>query len=193
MMYRWHILGDGVMYFVNTISEPEKLIEFIEEMDGNKDSYKHISEWKNESEHIKYKEFYSQADTNRVSQKCLYIKNTFERGIDFCKDIYIENNSIVAEPIDSLKMYKEKMFLNNESELQLSPKDDSKIYVYSLLNTTATGKAFCINFEKNIYIHPEPNSILFIPGDLKHSVCLNEKDELYYVTSSFAYSKKEQN
>lgn len=191
MMYRWHVLGDGVMYFVNTISEPEKLIEFIEQMQENPDSYKYFSEWKTQAENVKYKEFYSQSDTDRISQKCLYIKNTFERGINFCKDIYIENNNIVAESIDDIKMYKEKLFINNEPQSYIIPTDESKIYIYSLLNTSATGRAFCVNFEKNIYIYPEPNSMLFIPGNLKHSVCLNEKDEMYYVTSSFAYTQKE--
>jgi hypothetical protein len=188
MMYLPNVLGDSCVYFRNTISEPQKLIEFIEECEKDQSTHKYLTSWSEMTDSIMFKKFLLEESdiSKRNKQKLLYIYNSFKAGIDYCKEHYSNFAKQETSDIKPLYLFKSKPLSEGERDQEYSLPDSSQsISVYLMMNTEAEGKAFCLNKEKSIYIYPEPWSIVMVPDNLSHSEGINANSELYYLKTKF--------
>ncbi len=188
MMYLPHILDDKCVYFRNTISEPQKLIEFIEECNMDATTHKYISEWSNMTEDVLFKKFLLEDGemSERMKQKVLYIYNSFQAGINYCKEHY--SNFAMKETTSTKPLYLFKtkpLSVKDRGQEYSIPSNSESISVYLMMNTEPEGKAFCVNKERSVYIYPEPWSIIMIPDNLSHSEGINNNKDLYYLKTKF--------
>lgn len=188
MMYLPSILDDKCVYFRNTISEPYKLIEFIEECESDETTHKYLSSWSSMTDEVMFKKFLLQDNemSERMKQKVLYIYNSFQAGINYCKEHYSNFARQETTATKPLYLFKSKPISDTEREQEYTlPSKPDSISVYLMMNTEAEGKAFCVNKERSIYIYPEPWSIIMIPDNLSHSEGINANNDLYYLKTKF--------
>ncbi len=188
MMYLPNILDDRCVYFRNTISEPEKLIQFIEECEQDLSTHKYLSAWSSMSDSVMFKKFLLEDKdiSVRTKQKLLYIYNSFHAGINYCKEHYSNFAKQETSELKPIYLFKSKPLKDFDREQEYSvPSNSESISVYLMMNTEAEGKAFCVNKERAIYIYPEPWSIVMIPDNLSHSEGINANNELYYLKTKF--------
>lgn len=188
MMYLPSILDDNCVYFRNTISEPQKLIKFIEECENDLSTHKYITGWSSLTDYVLFKKFLLEDNeiSERTKQKLLYIYNSFQAGINYCKEHYSNFSMKETSKLKPLYLFKSQPLskINWDQEYSI-PSAPTSISVYLMLNTEPSGKAFCVNKEKSIYIYPEPCSIIMIPDILSHSEGINSDNELYYLKTKF--------
>jgi hypothetical protein len=188
MMYLPNILDDKCVYFRNTISEPHKLIEFIEECENDKSTHKYISNWASLSNGVEFKKFLLEDGemSERMKQKVLYIYNSFQAGINYCKEHYSNFAMKDTTSTKPLYLFKSKPLSSVQRDQEYSiPSGPESVSVYLMMNTEAEGRAFCVNKERSIYIYPEPWSIIMIPDNLSHSEGINANNDLYYLKTKF--------
>lgn len=188
MMYLPSILDDKCVYFRNTISEPEKLISFIEECENDPSTHRYITAWKEMTSSVLFKKFLLEDEgiSVRNKQKLLYIYNSFNAGIKYCKEHYSNFAKKETSDLKPIYLFKSKPLSEVDRNQEHSiPSNPESISVYLMMNTEAGGKAFCVNKERSIYIYPEPWSIVMIPDNLSHSEGINENNSLYYVKTKF--------
>jgi hypothetical protein len=185
MMYLPTIMGDRTVYFKNVLSEPDKLIEFINECDLDESTHNFISKWKSVTEKIQTKEFIKNEDgiSKRNIQKLIYIYNSFYRVILFCKEHYL--NFAMKESTDLFDLSLIKISASENFENIFKEEDEDTINFYILINPEEDGIPMCVNKKHNIYINPEPNTAIMIPGNIEHYICVNKKNDLYYIKGKF--------
>jgi hypothetical protein len=78
MMYLPTVMGDKTVYFRNVLSEPNKLIEFINECEEDASTHNFISPWQKITDSVEVKKFLNYEDgiSKRNIQKLLYIYNS---------------------------------------------------------------------------------------------------------------------
>jgi hypothetical protein len=178
-------MGDRVVYFKNILSEPNKLIEFINECEEDASTHNFISPWQTATDKVQVKKFLNNEEgiSKRNIQKLLYIYNSFYRGILFCKEHYL--NFAMRESTDILDLSLIKVSPSENIENIFNEEDQDVVNFYILINPEDDGIPMCVNKKYNIYINPEPNTAIMIPGNVEHYMCGNKKTDLYYVKGKF--------
>lgn len=192
-MYLPTFMGDRVIYFKNILSEPEKIITLIENFNDDKEVYGYLSEWQKQNDNVYIKEFLKKENDINIKkiQKLDYIYNSFYRGILFAREHYLNAAMREADQIEDIKIVK---CLPTEENSEIFIESDSEnIFFYIIINSELESHPACINKQNNIYIVPEPNTALMIPGDIKHSIGNNKKEPLYYVTGKFKLTTERKN
>lgn len=192
MMYPYVIVGMNCVYFIKSINEPIYLINFIEKIDSDEESFDVISRWENVGDNLLKKTIHLDAKdiTNqKVLQKVLYIKNSLLSNINFCKDLYAESTGLDCGPVNDLSIYKKKP---GQGIGMVSKEEKIKdlINVYVILNSDPDHIPFCIDKENNLYMRPESASILMIPDELDQIVGQNPSSITYYAKASFPINIK---
>jgi hypothetical protein len=97
-------LNNDIWYFKNVVSYPQELLQFINEVDENSESYNQITKWNawtasddidfvyGKTKNILTDNFYNK--NNSLSQKILYIKNSFEMAFDMCLKQYLSAHGL---------------------------------------------------------------------------------------------------
>ena len=124
--------------------------------------------------------------SERMKQKVLYIYNSFQAGINYCKEHYSNFAMKDTTSTKPLYLFKSKPLSSVQRDQEYSiPSGPESVSVYLMMNTEADGRAFCVNKERSIYIYPEPWSIIMIPDNLSHSEGINANNDLYYLKTKF--------
>jgi hypothetical protein len=193
MMHLPAILDNDALYFQNNISEKEKLIQFIEECESEESTYGYISPWTTFNEFTLYKTFDKNAVimSERMLQKCLYIYNSFNSGLSFCKEHYSNYVMRNTSDIQELTLFK-SLPLSEFSREQIFSNvyDEDSVTVYLMLNTEITSSPFCLDRSKGIYINPEPGTALMIKDIVDHAEGINKETPLYYIKCKFTLKEK---
>ena len=189
MMHLPSILDNDSIYFRNNISEVDNLIKFIEECDQDSSTHGYISQWEKLNDFTLYKTFHKNPDgiSNRMLQKCLYIYNSFNSGLSFCKEHYSNYSMRETGDIEDLTIFKSltKKEYPREQEFN-NLNNENVISTYLVLNTELSSSPFCINKSRNVYINPEPCSAIMIKNTVEHSEGMNAVEPLYYVKCKFS-------
>lgn len=105
-MFDLKLLENNIWYFKNVISYPDELVQFINEVDGIQESYSVIDKWtdwtasddKNfvygKNKNIMPMNLNLNNRSNRLGQKMLYIKNSFEMAFEMCLDRYLAGHGL---------------------------------------------------------------------------------------------------
>jgi hypothetical protein len=91
----------------------------------------------------------------------------------------------MKESTDLLDLSLIKMSPSENIENIFNEEDENVINFYILINPEGDGVPMCVNKNYNIYINPEPNTAIMIPGNIEHYICNNKKTDLYYVKGKF--------
>lgn len=191
MMYPYVVVGMNSLYFIKSINEPVYLISFIEKMDSVDESFSAISRWEKDGDNLFKKTVHIDApgiSNQKVSQKTLYIKNSFLSNINFCKDLYAEAMGLDCGPVKDLSIY--KRMPGNSKDSFKKEKVENIVNVYVILNSDPDSVPFCVDKEKEVYIRPEPASIFMVPDDVDQMVGHNVSSITYYAKASFSISTK---
>jgi hypothetical protein len=188
MMHLPAILDNDALYFQNNISEKELLIKFIEECESDSSTHGYISPWKKLNDYTMYKTFEKNTEmmSNRMLQKCLYIYNSFNAGLSFCKEHYSNYVMRNTSQIKELTLFKSLPTLefNREQAFQTSH-DENSVSVYLMINTELMGSPFCLDKDKSIYINPEPGTAIMVKDTVLHAEGMNQVEPLYYIKCKF--------
>jgi hypothetical protein len=186
MMYPNVIIGMNCVYFIKSINEPIYLINFIEKIDSDEESFDVISRWENVGDNLLKKTIHLDAkdvSNQKVLQKVLYIKNSLLSNINFCKNLYAESTGLDCGPVNDLSIYKKKPGQSGINFKKEKVKDLVNVYV--ILNSDPDHIPFCVDKDKNLYLRPESASMLMIPDDLDQMVGQNPSSITYYAKASF--------
>ncbi len=188
MMHLPSILDNDSIYFRNNISEVDNLIKFIEECDQDSSTYGYITQWQKLNDYTMYKTFTRNTETmsNRMLQKCLYIYNSFNSGLSFCKEHYSNYSMRNTGPLEELTIFKSLTRTQHPREQEFNVlNDEDTISAYLVLNTEISSSPFCIDRSRNVYINPEPCSAIMIKNTVQHAEGMNITQPLYYVKCKF--------
>ena len=186
MMYLNTVLATNSLYFINSINEPDSLIDFIEKADSVEELFPIVSKWESAGNNIFKKDVSLETFTipnEKVYQRSLYIKNSFFANIDFCKNLYSDSTGLDCGPITELNIYKK-----NPGSYEYNFKNDkveNLVNVYVILNSDPDSIPFCVDKGMEIYIRPEHASILMIPDELDSQIGENTSTDTYYAKASF--------
>ena len=188
MMHLPAVLDNDSVYFRNNISELDSLIKFIEECDQDSSTHGYITPWTKLNNYTMYKTFERNDEglSTRMLQKCLYIYNSFNSGLSFCKEHYSNFAMRNTGNLEELTIFKSltSSDYNREQKFDVNY-DENTISVYLMLNTELTSTPFCVDKQRNIYINPEPGSAIMIKNIVEHAEGMNTVGPLYYVKSKF--------
>lgn len=180
-MFDERYLTNDIWYFKNTISYPEELINFIEELDKDERSYCRIPSWSNNKEKIiKFDNFKNSTSDKILDYRTLYIYNSLKMARNLSFDRYIfahklrKDDYILDSSRVSIKTW------TKESDKYLND-EDVEFFIFTYLNDNYDGAT--ISFKENISpIKPEAGSTLIIPK--KYMNIINIDD----ITSGVKYS-----
>ena len=91
----------------------------------------------------------------------------------------------MRESTDILDLSLIKVSPSENIENIFNEEDQDVVNFYILINPEDDGIPMCVNKKYNIYINPEPNTAIMIPGNVEHYMCGNKKTDLYYVKGKF--------
>ena len=185
--------NDNVIYFKNCISLPNKYIEFLEELNENKNSHEYIEKWKtwtasNDSSNIygekktisNFKNFKLSDDQN-LNKRMLYLINSVKETI-FILSNRISNNVLIKDSFSINKYYSDK---NMGPHVDSYNEENFCNYTFLIyLNDDYEGGE--IEFtELGIKIKPEAGSALIFPTTKPyfHQAHENKNGFKYFVTT----------
>lgn len=156
-MFNPEFLGNDICHFTNSLSEPELLIKYIEEIDSSLDTENIIGLWtKNNTKNVL-------AEGKEISDpRPLYIVNSVYSGMMFCSNMYkqmknvagnvkISKNFTINKHVDSQNLYFDKDY------------SGTKLAILVSLNDNYEGGE--INFiNQNSRIKPKAGSVLVFPS-----------------------------
>jgi hypothetical protein len=175
-MYEVQELGPKIFYFTNSISEPKRLIEIIEEADSD-DSVDtdFISKWmtwksSNEEETLYGYQKMLNADYEKIgkspSAKERYILNSFISNMKFCSTMYKQYNNI-AEDVNidtdaAIKKYVVGASMGAHAD-QSGGDLNLKYSLVAYLNDDYDGGELSFP-NQNIVLKPKAGSIVIFPS-----------------------------
>jgi hypothetical protein len=193
MMFLPYPIYEECMYFKNVLSEKDKLVDLIEELNLDKYSTEKISQWQRLTNDIMFKKIKSLnfKDSQDVDKKNRYLINSFKYAFLFCMNEYKKIYNQVISDINDIYIYKSNAVsegnLNQEFNINNNEKN---ISMYLFINSENSGMPFYIDKQKDIYIWPEPGSLVIVPDKFSHSELINKDKKLYFAKSKF---QKDQN
>ena len=175
-MYEFHQLDDNgdIFYLKNSFTVPEKYLEFLEEMDLNKDSYSYIEKWRDWTASNDNSNIYgSQKHINDIkvlskdqylNKKILYLINAIKEPLIMCSTKYLFDKAMgIPTKINSFainKYYPGKSMGPHIDSYGESDKKRFTLLIY--LNENYDGGE--IEFpNQNIKLKPEAGSVLIFP------------------------------
>jgi hypothetical protein len=105
-------LNKDIFYFKNVVSYPKELIEFINEIDNDPESYSVITKWSQwtasnnndfvygKNKNIMPASLTEENKNTSLGKKMLYIKNSFEMAFKMCLDTYLKSQELDPEMYD---------------------------------------------------------------------------------------------
>lgn len=176
-MYNTEIFKDDIVYYTDTISEPQRLVKFIEELDLDTRSHIAIPKWEkwfaSNDESMQYGEqkIFSplvKTDDESLNRKLLYVYNSIYSAMWFCSKIYAEARSIDI-PGDKLsktfplnKYYTGKTMGPHVDAYNMD-ESDLKFSIVAYLNDDYEGGE--ISFpNQNLTIKPKAGSLIIFPS-----------------------------
>jgi hypothetical protein len=175
-MYEFHQLAPNIFYFTNSISEPGRLIDLIEQSD-NDDSIDtaFISKWKpwtasNDSDTVYGYAKMIDANYEKIgkepSSKELYIINSVIANMKFCASLYKQYNNVEGDvKIDTDSAIK-KYNVGTEMGPHADQNDGDARLRYSIvsyLNDDYEGGELAFP-NQNVTIKPQAGSIVIFPS-----------------------------
>lgn len=193
-MYNTEAYKDHIVYYTDVISEPNLLVDFINDLDQYEKSYPSISKWhdwfasNDESMQYGERKMFSpivNTDDELVNRKMLYVYNSIYSAMWFCTKLYAEARKLEL-PGDKLS----KQFAVNKYYPGRSmgphvdaydPKESNlKFSIVAYLNDDYEGGE--INFPQHDFtIKPKAGSLIIFPSDEPY---YHESKE---VTSGYKY------
>jgi hypothetical protein len=159
-MYTPNVVGRfPIVYFEDTITRPDRLIDHIEEINNNSLSHDLINPWNNGQKTISDDIKSNEINLNR---KSMYIKNSFLASSMFCFTQYSEafKLPLIKNPKSFILIKTEDN--NNENELLMLDNDEVKFYCFVFLNDNYVGGDFSFP-KQNIKFKPRAGSMLVFP------------------------------
>jgi hypothetical protein len=106
IMFDLNILNEDIWYWENVISSPKELVDFLEYLDSEEESYIRIPKWQPwessaEDKHrygsvkkIIYENFNNSTKNKKIDQQTLYIINSFMMAVEMCYEKYIQGHNL---------------------------------------------------------------------------------------------------
>lgn len=158
-MYTPNVVGRfPIVYFEDTITRPDRLIDHIEEINNNSLSYDLIKPWHNNQKIITND---IKSEDINLNRKIMYIKNSFLASAMYCFAQYSEAfKTNIIKNADSIVLTKTE----NDNNLNLLSLDNeySKFYCFIFLNDNYIGGEFSFPLQ-NIKFKPKSGSMLVFP------------------------------
>jgi hypothetical protein len=176
-MYNTEKHQDDIVYYTDVVSEPAKLIEFINDLDQYEKSHPSISKWRDWFASNDDSMLYGQTkmfnpivntDDESLNRKMLYVYNSLYSAFWFCSKIYAEAREIdlpgdklsknfVLNRYDTGKSMGPHIDAYNEDESNL------KFSLVIYLNDNYEGGE--INFPKQSFsVKPKAGSLIIFPS-----------------------------
>ena len=106
VMFDLQKLNNDIWYWENTLSSPEKIVDFINNLDKESLSYSRIPQWKtwtaSDNDNVVYganKMIWKDSRKNstgneKIDQYTLYIINSLEMAAEFCYERYMDDHNL---------------------------------------------------------------------------------------------------
>lgn len=175
-MYNFQELAPNIFYFTNAISEPEKLVKFIEETEDDESINTNlISKWRlwkasNRPEDIYGLEKYITADYEKAgalpNARELYIINSIRSSMHFCATQYKLYNNVDGDVnLDKefgIKKYNPGQTLGQHAD-QYDGNTKLRYSIVAYLNDNYEGGELSFS-NQNVVIKPQAGSIAIFPS-----------------------------
>ena len=207
-MYEFNQLDDNgdIFYLKNSFTVPQKYLEFLEEIDLNKDSYQYIEKWKdwtasNDKSNVYGKQkhinnFKNLSQNQNLNKRILYLINAIKEPLLMCSTKYLFDKKMgVPTEINSFainKYYPGKGMGPHTDSYEKLDKKRFSILIY--LNDNYNGGE--IEFpNQNIKLKPEAGSVLIFPTyqpfvHQSYEIFLGNK---YFVLAEFGIEEQNAN
>lgn len=160
-MYTPQVVGRfPIIYFEDTITRPDRLIDHIEEVNNNSLSHDLIKPWNNGMKLINKN---IKSDDINLNRKIGYIKNSFLSSATYCFTQYSQGFK-VKPIISSDQFVLNKINSDNNEDLNflLLDNEDTKFYCFVFLNDNYVGGEFSFP-KQNVRFKPRTGSMLVFP------------------------------
>lgn len=185
-MFDLEMLHQDVWYWRNTVSYPNELIEFVNNLDLDSNSYSKIPKWETwksssnpdylygECKMIDSKSVNIVSENKKINQNNLYIVNSLSLAAEMCVSQYLKGHAL-----DEAKYHLDLSYVPIRKwnvGLGMGPHIDSIYEFPNLAFTTVTYlndnyEGGEIEFpDLNIKVKPESGSTIMFPGTVTHKV-----------------------
>lgn len=193
----------GITYFENVISYPKELIEMIEELDGQSESYEIIPKWSTwgastDEEHLYglSKFIYTEkrninTGNDKLNKKILYVINSLIMAPELCAKRIFSMNQVKEEPkmaLDNIKLSKYSTGKGMGPHCDAEDPNGTGVNLrYSLvcyLNDDYEGGEIYFK-NQDIKIKPKAGSLVFFPSThpyLHESLPVTKGNKIMYTT-----------
>lgn len=179
-MFDLQVLAPDIWYWDNTLSFPEHLKDFIDQIDAYPESYSRISKWENWTASNDESLIYGRTKTinkanlknttgsDLVDKKTLYIANSFLMAFQMCTDRYLsarnldKNNYILNLDRVTIKAWNEGQSMGPHFDGQDGNKDLAFSLVAYVNDDYEGGEISFPNH--NITIKPKAGSLIMFPS-----------------------------
>jgi len=170
-MFIPNFLDNNICYFTNALSEPQKLVEFIENTENTPEVHDIIGPWipwqAHGHEHLYgLRKKVNAGNTTVIDPRSLYIINSIYSGMKFCGDMYAKMKNIEGECTMSknfvINKYDTGMDMGQHVDWNESNPSLRYSFVVYLNDDYEGGEIYFKN--QNIKLKPEAGSIILFPS-----------------------------
>ena len=200
VMFDLQKLNNDIWYWENTLSAPEKIVDFINNLDKESLSYSRIPQWKtwtaSDNDNVVYganKMIWKDSRKNstgneKIDQYTLYIINSLEMAAEFCYERYMDDHNL-----DKNKYILDLSHLpirRWDESSKMGPHSDSSYSFPKLAYTVITYinddyEGGEINFPENsIILKPKAGSSIMFPASIIQEVKTVISGHRYMSTNS---------